>query len=605
MKLLTDYFVVKNNLQNPDKPIVSNGKPTKQQSAVINASLSSNLSIIACAGSGKTTTLINRIEYLIKNGVNAGSIILTTFTRDSAKDMTKKLQKKLGNVNMFVGTMDSLSLHFLRQFNLLDEQLLNVGEYAVHFLDFLQNHDDRKIFFSQFKYLIVDEFQDINELQYNIINQFYKNGIYIIGVGDDGQNIYTFRGSNIEYIVNYKKYFGGKIFYLTNNFRSTNQIINVANYTIEKAQYILPKKMVAQSGYNGEKPKVNFFYNQEEQANYIIAQIRSYYKMLKKYDEICILAPMNATLYKLEELALQNGLPVNLLDNKEDGLSCGIKRGKITLCTIHKSKGLEWDVVFVIGMNDEMFPPEKSADKIEESRRLFYVATTRARKFLHYSFTPINGSKIVSRFIGEIPKDLVSWTGFQKEFLGESVETHIKDKNGVVEKIQSLQIPDIEYLRKKKIISELPEMEVIDLHSPNRLPKWAEDNNLQKDFGIYLDTIICRELAIKCGMKITNYSCLGCISMVNVDLKMYKSYVENIGLIRQFLVNGDMNLFATIDNEARKVVEMMIKNAKTYGIKPENIAVHPQNGKQILKRVICVLLIRRIILMILQRIYGM
>ena len=156
MKLLTDFFHVKSDIKNPDKPS-SNNNPTNQQLKIIDAHFDKNLSIIACAGSGKTTTLINRIEKLVKH-IHPTSIILTTFTRDAAKDMTKKLEKKLGKDNgVYVGTMDSLGLYFLRNYDELDEGMQNVGEYAVSFLNFLRNSDKRKMFFSSKKYLFVDE----------------------------------------------------------------------------------------------------------------------------------------------------------------------------------------------------------------------------------------------------------------------------------------------------------------------------------------------------------------------------------------------------------------------------------------------------------------
>jgi len=579
MKLISDYFIVKSNIKNPDKPIKKSSEPTKQQQDVINADINSNLSIIACAGSGKTTTLIGRICNLLKNGIGGGEIILTTFTRDSARDMRRKLEKKIGrDCGVNVGTMDSLSLHFLRRMGKLEENMYNVGEYALEFLRFLREDDERRVFCGNFRYMFVDEFQDINELQFNIINEFYKNGVHIVGVGDDGQNIYTFRGSNVKYIMDFQKYFGGELYYLTHNFRSTKQIIDVANYTIERAQLIMPKKMIPQVGFEGEKPQVNFFYNQEEQANFIIGQVQKYLRIVKKLEEICILCPMNSMLYKLEEIALLNNIPVNLIDNKE-GVGGGIKRGKLTMCTIHKSKGLEWDVVFVVGMNDELFPPEKEYGKIEESRRLFYVATTRARKFLHFVYTPVNGGKHVSRFIGELPMDMINFVGFQKEYLGESGDARIRDKTGVVERIQNLQVEQISYLRRNGILQDIREedLEVIGVHEELVMPKFVYDNNLQMDFGIFMDVIVCRELARSWGKPIVNRSCVQCMAIVNVDNVTYQIYLRNKKEIDFYFEMGDFSVIEKLDNVLIKLVEKVMKNAKRYGVNPLDIGVHPMN----------------------------
>jgi len=575
MKLLTDYFEVKSELKNPDNPKINNG-PTNQQLKVINAPLSSNLSIIACAGSGKTTTLINRIEYLVKN-VHPTSIILTTFTRDAAKDMTKKLEKKLGKENgVYVGTMDSLSLYFLRHYDELDDGMQNVGEYALHFLNFLRHSDKRKIFFSGKKYLFVDEFQDINKLQFEIINEFYKNNIIIIGVGDDAQNIYTFRGSDVKYIVNFRKFFDkSEQFMLTHNFRSTKEIIEVANECIEKAKFCIPKKMIALDNYIGEKPEIRFFLNQDDQADFILNKIYQLHKLFP-YEEICILCPINHMLFKLEEKALINKIPINIIDNKNDVGFSGIKKGRITMCTIHKSKGLEWDVVFVIGMNDELFPAEKDLEKVEEARRLFYVATTRARKLLFYTFTPIGKSKKVSRFIGELPLNIVNFIGFQKEFVEISDEVHIMEKTGVVEKIENLQIEHITYLRSKNILPNITDINYKDVHQHLSLPKFVYDQNLLADIGIFLDCLITREMSFRYGQQPRNYACQCCLANVDVDIFGYKLYMENVDKFEEYFESGDKILLERMDTKLGLILEKMIKSSRKYGINIRNVGVHPR-----------------------------
>lgn len=579
MKLLTDFFPIKSDTKIPENPLQKNGKPTDQQSKVIEAPLNSHLSIIACAGSGKTTTLINRIAFLIEKGIHPTAIVLTTFTRDAAKDMTKKLDKKLGKDNgVYVGTMDSLSLHFLKKFDALSEEMKNVGEYADNFLDFLRHHDNRKIFFSNKQYLIVDEFQDINSLQFKIINEFYKNGVIIIGVGDDAQNIYTFRGSDVKYIINFTKYFKSEQYYLTHNFRSTQEIIDVANEVIEKAHYCLPKKMIAQSDYNGDKPMIRFFQNVDDQSDFILAKI---YELKRTFplEEICILSPINQMLFKLEESALKNSLPINVIDNKREGASGngGIKKGMVTLCTIHKSKGLEWDIVFVIGMNDELFPPEKDVDKIEESRRLFYVATTRARKYLFFTFTPVGKSRKVTRYIAELPLKLINFVGYQKEFCEKSEETHINKKDGVMEKIENLQIEDIVFLRKNKIIPNITDLNIVEIHNPLNLPKFVYDQNLLPDFGIFTDCLITRELAIKYRKNINNFACQCCLSHIHVDLFSYKIFLENRGLVEEYFMSGNRELMEKMDTKLQQVVDKIIKSARKYMVNLMDVGVHPNS----------------------------
>jgi len=574
MKLLTDFFNIKSELKNPIKP--SHNSPTHQQLKIINANIQKNLSIIACAGSGKTTTLINRIHYLI-NHVHPTSIILTTFTRDAAKDMTKKLDKKLGKDNgVYVGTMDSLSLYFLRKFDALDDTMHNIGEYAVHFLEFLKENDQRNIFFSSKKYLIVDEFQDINDLQFNIINEFYKNNITIIGVGDDAQNIYTFRGSNIKYLINFEKYFNAEQYMLTYNFRSTKEIVDVANEVIEKAHFCIPKKMIAHDNYEGEKPEIRFFINQDDQSDFILNKVYQLGKTFP-YEEICILCPINQMLYKLEEKALQNKIPINIIDNKNEVGITGIRKGKVTMCTIHKSKGLEWDVVFVIGMNDEIFPPEKEVDKIEEARRLFYVATTRARKLLYYTFTPVGKSRKVSRFIAELPINIINFIGFQKEFIERSNDEHISKKNGVVEKIENLQIEQITYLRKKNILPQITDLNISEVHQPISLPQFVYTMNLLPDIGIFVDCLVTRELAVRCGESPKNFACQCCLANIHVDVFSYKIYLDNRAFIEQYFETKNKNVLDKLDSKIMGIVDKIVKSAKINRVDPMNVGVFPNS----------------------------
>jgi DNA helicase-2/ATP-dependent DNA helicase PcrA len=115
-----------------------------------------------------------------------------------------------------------------------------------------------------------------------------------------------------------------------------------------------------------------------------------------------------------EEKTLTAYLETITLDRTEDNLDYG----KISLMTIHAAKGLEFDHVFVVGLEESMFPSGQSlgegVERLEEERRLFYVAVTRARKELNllYAKSRLLYGKLVnnpvSRFIGELPKNYIS-----------------------------------------------------------------------------------------------------------------------------------------------------------------------------------------------------
>jgi DNA polymerase III epsilon subunit-like protein len=384
---------------------------TSEQQKVAFEQLDKNILVVACPGSGKTTTIITRIKYLLDQGVPEESIILTTFTRNSANDMRDKLFDIMGyKTNIIVGTIDSISKMYTDpEYANLDAVAggeIDVSEYSKRFLAMIQK---RPTFFSTFKYMFIDEIQDINEIQFNIIDMFYKNGVYIIGIGDDSQNIYEFRGSDIKYILNFQKHFKNSICHmLTNNFRSTPEICAVANASITKNTYKIDKKMVSGNGMSGEKPYVGTFNTTNEQYDFVVQKILNYLHMGVKEEAICIMSPVNKPLLEINIVCKRHNLKTFYSNSQESQVNIG----NITLNTIHKSKGLEWQIVFLIGMTDqqnkntiEFNKNDKAKQKklIEANRRLFYVGITRAKKNLYI----LDSSGDITRFVSEINSELL------------------------------------------------------------------------------------------------------------------------------------------------------------------------------------------------------
>lgn len=388
-------------------------KLTDEQQKVTFEEIDKNMLVIAGAGSGKSSTLLTRIKYLLDKGVSESSIILTTFTRNAANDMKEKLFDIMGyKSEIIVGTIDSLSKYYLStSYDSTND--MRVDEYAPKFLEMIQK---RPSFFSPFKYLFVDEIQDINDLQFAIINEFYKNNVYIIGVGDSSQNIYEFRGSNIKYIINFTKYFKNSVVHkLTNNFRSTKEIIELANASIRYNSnrvaidmFAANEKLLAE---NLGKPVIKFCSSVTNQYVYVMNKIKNYLAKGIKENAICIMSPINKPLEDMFNMLIENNINSYYYRSNDDSNVVKME-GKVNLNTIHKSKGLEWSIVFLIGMNDEQNKniykynrddKLKCAKMIEANRRLFYVAITRAKREL-YILTD-NRSEI-TRFVNEVNSDL-------------------------------------------------------------------------------------------------------------------------------------------------------------------------------------------------------
>ena len=487
--------------------------------------------ILAVAGSGKTTTIVCRIKHLVDTGVPEDGIILTTFTRDAANEMEKKLELVFGyKPDVIVGTIDSLALKYVKTYkpNLLNNITNNVGEYSVRFHEFLKSPDAQE-FYKCVKHLFVDEFQDINNIQYKIIKEFYKNNVNITCVGDDAQNIYTFRGSDIKYILNFKTYFENcQILKLCTNYRSSREIVNFANATLENNEFQIPKTMISfHKNQTNIKPKVCFFDKSNQQYEYLKDTIISLHRKDGiKYNNIAVLCPQNSFLYQLEEVLTKNDVPNVLLDGKSD-IRSKVKENYVCLSTIHKSKGLEWDVVFLLMMNDEIFPSKKynTAD-ICESRRLFYVGVTRPKKLLYITYAPIFNCSYICRFVSEIDGCFYQFYNYRPSCIGishNSYQPQVRTLNKIIEQLDG---NDYITLKNENIIYDL-EQTFVSLYKNGGYgyPEFVIENDICSDFGNFLILLLMRMLG--------NYNyeqgklTIACVKMNYGENVIYQKYKAN------------------------------------------------------------------------------
>lgn len=385
---------------------------TDEQRKVVFSDFQRSMLVLAGAGSGKSSTIVTRIKYLLDQGVRESSIILTTFTRNAANDMKDKLFEIMGyKSDIVVGTIDSIAKYYIELNK--EVEVNDVEQYAPEFLKMIRK---RPQFFSTFKYLFVDEVQDINQVQFEIMYEFYKNGVYIIGIGDDCQNIYEFRGSNIKYILHFQNYFeNSDIYKLNNNFRSTREIVAVANESIKRNQFKIPKTMVASnpnliSGPQ-KKPRVKFFPTESQQFRFVLDKIKEYIEEGVKEDHICVMSYTNKPLQLLHKILVDNNINAYYNSGNDDTKIVKMS-GYVNLNTIHKAKGLEYKFVFLVNMNDQVnlnVYKYNSQDKgkcqrlIEANRRVFYVGVTRAEKEL-YILTDYPSE--ITRFVTELDSDL-------------------------------------------------------------------------------------------------------------------------------------------------------------------------------------------------------
>ena len=165
----------------------------------------------------------------------------------------------------------------------------------------------------QFKYILVDEYQDTNYAQYVIIRRLSQLHSKVCVVGDDAQSIYSFRGAKIENILSFKKDFpNAMIFKLEQNYRSTRTIVEAANSVIERNSKRMEKKCFSE-GDMGEKIRVLRAYTDREEAEMVVSDLRDKVRAAgDEWAEAAILYRTNNQSQALEDALRRKGIPYRI-----------------------------------------------------------------------------------------------------------------------------------------------------------------------------------------------------------------------------------------------------------------------------------------------------
>jgi hypothetical protein len=451
-----------------------------------------NQRIIASAGSGKTTTLTARIAYLITQyNVKPESIVLMTFSRNAAQQMVSRIESLIGPTKLWAGTFHGLARNLLKTY---DSQQLDtlyfVDELIQMGITWLLSKKGRE-WVGKLRYIVVDEFQDINTNQWKMVEKMLHPGARLLVVGDDSQNIYTWRGSDVKLILELdKKVYGLVDDQLRTNYRSTDQIIVAANAVMKYIPTLPWKKAMVGSGRLGRKPDIHFFWHMKDESRWILNTAKQIHQQ-HPHLTIAILSRTNLDLFRIEEEFLGANVNYRMCDCGTEPE--GAQEWAVDLVTLHASKGLEWDIVFVLHCNDEVFPSSKKKEEIVCERRLFYVAVTRARKHLFLTYT--KNERDLSRFIREIPSRFLTYHGLARYCLSEA---ELNEGTPSLESLLgSLDGNDFQQLREMGYldwlhISNLQEYKLFPLGERWGLPLWAKKTDMAKDFLRFLRTYIKR-----------------------------------------------------------------------------------------------------------------
>lgn len=313
---------------------------TEEQKAIVESPLEHDIRVNACPGSGKTFVIKHRVLHLIKMGVSPGRIAVFTFTRALGAILKESMgeRERLG----WAGTV-----HKFCYMNHGTKELLTVYENPS-----LQ---------SLFDYVIFDEYQDADESIAKFITYISANSRLMI-VGDENQQLYIFRGAEALHLIEIRPF---KVFKLTRSFRCSVSICRALSAIIQQ-------EIISEHGTEGT---VGLYRTNGPSMShpFIISEI---YALIKKSKAelgaktFCVISPiMNTRDLKTERF-------INDIKNNISGIS----DVSIEYKTVHKTKGLEYDVVFLVNAIDAPFYFDMSS---QDGGFKFFVACSRARYGLY------------------------------------------------------------------------------------------------------------------------------------------------------------------------------------------------------------------------------
>ena len=285
-----------------------------------------------------------------------------------------------------------------------------------------ENPEVRDFYQNKYKYLMVDEFQDVNGLQVKLLDLLLKPDHQLFCVGDDWQSIYGFRGSDVEYIVNFEQYYKDcEVYKLDVNYRSTQTIVGASNEVIKHNKRQISKEIKA---FKQAPSKIQIYRAKSldiDGVDFLVEEVKNLYKKGLGKEDILVLYRRSKMFNPYYEALKENRLFVSSK-------------------TIHASKGLEAKAVFIIGLkegnggfpdiwlDDAIFRVVKDIKYdilLEEERRLFYVAITRAKDEL-FLITELGNE---SSFVDEIPQHFFQIN--KPELKSDVASTLACDKCGV------------------------------------------------------------------------------------------------------------------------------------------------------------------------------
>jgi DNA polymerase III epsilon subunit-like protein len=357
-----------------------------------------NAKLLGIPGGGKTASIIGKIIYHYTHKELSGKdqFLILTFSRRACSDFLEKgrRQNKILFTSRNIRTLHSLSGKIV--YEILEKRSSSQDTIIISSIDLFESNSEKIKEMNEFKNLkviFVDEAQDISFIQYKLITKIAElTKCAIIMIGDPNQNIYQFQNGSDEFLLNHP----GKTYNLVKNYRSTPHIVNFINHF--RPWDTLTAKMIStkeETHIFNKKPTI-FNGTIDEVIKDIIDKI-----LLSPFprDEIAIIGPVKKSKPNYDSYTnIGLSLFANLLNqhnikyikhyedtNSNEDVNNDIKRVKdcVNLMTIHGSKGLEFQQVFLINFHTSTFGMIPTEEKYKEFKYLWFVGLSRACYDLH------------------------------------------------------------------------------------------------------------------------------------------------------------------------------------------------------------------------------
>ncbi len=230
---------------------------------------------------------------------------------DKAKDSLQSpedfadMAEKTGDIRM--KTVAALYTEYARR--LFDAGAMDFEDLIYNTVRLLREHEDVRTYYQRrFRYVLIDEYQDTNHLQYLFASMLAAGHRNICVVGDDDQSIYSFRGATIENILSFEEeYSGSRVIRLEQNYRSTGHILDAANAVVSHNEGRKGKRLWTRAG-DGDRITLYVARNEDDEAQYVVRQVLSAVQRGENFRDHAVLYRMNAQSRALEQAFLRNGI---------------------------------------------------------------------------------------------------------------------------------------------------------------------------------------------------------------------------------------------------------------------------------------------------------